>query len=100
MQAVSFSKGCYLGQEIVERVRARGAVHKHLVKLVVVAMQPPSAGTELLAEGGARAGVITSAAYSPVQGGVVAMGYVNVAFAKPGTALTLSGDLPQRVLVQ
>ena len=33
MHAVSFQKGCYLGQEIVERIRARGQVHRKLVKL-------------------------------------------------------------------
>ena len=99
MQAVSFTKGCYLGQEIVERVRARGAVHKHLVRLEIEGAEPPAAGTEFMADT-AKAGVITSAAYSPAQKAVVALGYINVAFENSAKPLTLSGDLSRRVLVQ
>jgi len=99
MQAVSFSKGCYLGQEIVERVRARGAVHKHLASFVVESQQPPAAGTEILS-GESKAGWITSAAYSPARGHVVALGYLNAAFEKGDPPLALSGDPALRVLVQ
>lgn len=99
MQAVSFSKGCYLGQEIVERVRARGAVHKHLVRLEIDGTEPPATGTEFMAEA-TKAGVITSAAYSPARACVVALGYVNVAFENSAKPLTLSGDLSRSVRVQ
>lgn len=99
MHAVSFSKGCYLGQEIVERVRARGAVHKHLTSLLVESDRPPAEGTEILSDG-AKAGWITSAVFSPAWGKVVALGYLNVAFERGDKALVLSGDLAERVLVQ
>jgi len=60
MRGLHFSKGCYLGQEIVERIRSRGNVHRHLRHLELDGMLPPS-GTELTVDGVA-AGQITSAA--------------------------------------
>jgi folate-binding protein YgfZ len=61
MRALHFSKGCYLGQEIVERIRSRGQVHRHLRPLELFG-PAPAAGTELLLAGGQSAGPITSAA--------------------------------------
>ncbi len=58
-RALHFSKGCYLGQEIVERIRSRGNVHRHLLPLELDGPLPP-AGTVLTLEG-ADAGHITSA---------------------------------------
>jgi aminomethyltransferase len=69
--ALHFSKGCYLGQEIVERVRSRGQVHRVLAPLQLDAKEPPAPGTKL--EGGTE---ITSAEYSPALGKVVALAYV------------------------
>ena len=60
MRALHFNKGCYLGQEIVERIRSRGNVHRHLRPLELAGALPP-AGTELTLEG-AAVGHITSAA--------------------------------------
>jgi folate-binding protein YgfZ len=59
-RALHFSKGCYLGQEIVERVRSRGNVHRHLRQLEIEGPIPAS-GTELMQDG-APAGQVTSAA--------------------------------------
>jgi folate-binding protein YgfZ len=59
--ALSFNKGCYLGQEIVERIRSRGSVHRHLRQLELFGPLPAS-GTALTMDGGAIAGGITSAA--------------------------------------
>jgi len=72
-QALHFSKGCYLGQEIVERVRSRGQIHRVLKPLVLEVAEPPAAGTKL-----EDASEITSAAYSPALGKVVALAYVRV----------------------
>jgi len=69
--ALHFSKGCYLGQEIVERVRSRGQVHRLLTPLQLDTKEPPAAGTKF--ETGTE---ITSAAYSPALDKVVALGYV------------------------
>jgi folate-binding Fe-S cluster repair protein YgfZ len=66
-RAVHFSKGCYLGQEIVERIRSRGNVHKHLRQLELDGPVPVP-GTELVQEDGTAAGQITSAAELPLTG--------------------------------
>lgn len=59
MRALHFNKGCYLGQEIVERIRSRGNVHRHLRQLELDGSLP-KAGTELRLDG-AAVGQITSA---------------------------------------
>jgi len=61
MRALSFSKGCYLGQEIVERIRSRGNVHRHLRQLELTGPLPAGV-IELHSDGGTVAGQITSAA--------------------------------------
>ncbi|MGH9607713.1 MAG: YgfZ/GcvT domain-containing protein [Terracidiphilus sp.] len=68
MRALHFNKGCYLGQEIVERIRARGSVHRHLRPLEL-AGPVPAAGADLTLEDGAVAGQITSAAELPLSSG-------------------------------
>jgi aminomethyltransferase len=72
MHAVSFTKGCYLGQEIVERIRAQGHVNKKLVRLEFEGTEPLAPGTKLPGEGGE----VTSSIYSPELGKVVALAYV------------------------
>ncbi|HEY1767591.1 MAG TPA: folate-binding protein [Terracidiphilus sp.] len=69
MRALHFSKGCYLGQEIVERIHSRGNVHRHLRPLELSG-PAPAAGTELKTEAGKPAGQITSAAALPMASGV------------------------------
>jgi folate-binding Fe-S cluster repair protein YgfZ len=75
--ALSFNKGCYLGQEVVERIHSRGSVHRHLRPLELSG-PVPAAGTELILEGGAIAGQITSAAELPLPSGsrVFALGMI------------------------
>ena len=66
MRALHFDKGCYLGQEIVERIRSRGAVHRHLCHLELTGPLP-TAGDEITLNG-ALAGYFTSAAELPLAG--------------------------------
>jgi aminomethyltransferase len=75
LHAVHFSKGCYLGQEIVERVRSQGKVHRLLSSIRISGTVPPAPGTKLQANG-AAAGEITSAVYSPALHEVVALAYL------------------------
>jgi folate-binding protein YgfZ len=97
LQAVSFSKGCYLGQEIVERVRSRAQIHRVLRQVEVDMPEPPVAGGKLKsADGQADGGEIASAVFSPALGKVAALAYVRTQFAEPGTELRL-GDV--KVLV-
>jgi aminomethyltransferase len=91
MHAVSFNKGCYLGQEIVERVRSRGHVNKLLAALRVEADAPPPRGAEISADG-KPAGEITSAAWSPAEQCVRALGYIRAEAIKPGGALAVGGS--------
>jgi len=65
MRALHFNKGCYLGQEIVERIRSRGNVHRHLRQFELQGPLPKS-GTELNLDG-AAIGQITSAAELPLE---------------------------------
>jgi len=87
---VHFNKGCYLGQEIVERVRSRAQIHRVLRRLEIDTTEPPAAGTKLKS-GDADAAEIASAVYSPALGKSVALAYVRTQFAEPGTSVTLEG---------
>ncbi len=76
MRALSFTKGCYLGQEIVERIRSRGAVHRNFTSFAVDGPLPEP-GTKIQSEG-KEVGEITSSAILPLPGGdgKVALGYL------------------------
>jgi folate-binding protein YgfZ len=93
---ISFTKGCYTGQEIVERVRSRGHVNRRLTGLAFGGSEPPQHGAALTVAPtastaapaasstaatnapttGADAGLVTSAAFSPLLGRTIGMGYV------------------------
>jgi folate-binding protein YgfZ len=90
LHAVNFNKGCYLGQEIVERVRSRAQIHRVLRRLEIDTGDVPAAGTKLKA-GDADAAEIASAAFSPALGKIAALAYVRVQYAEPGTELSLDG---------
>jgi tRNA-modifying protein YgfZ len=88
-RAISFTKGCYVGQEVVIRVlhRGGGRVARRLVALRVEGDVPPP-GAKLTAAG-RDVGFVTSAAASPVLGSI-ALGYVHRDFAAPGTEVQLA----------
>jgi tRNA-modifying protein YgfZ len=74
MHAVSFNKGCYLGQEIVERIRAQGRVNKKLTRVTLEGSEPPAAGTKTTVDGAEAE--IMSAILSPESEAVIALAYV------------------------
>ncbi len=74
--AVTFTKGCYLGQEIVERIRSRGAVHKGLAPVEISVFAPPEPGSALVDDSGAKCGEMMSSAFSPALNKVVGMAYL------------------------
>ncbi len=90
LHALHFNKGCYIGQEIVERIRSRGLVNRLLIHMKINAAEAPSPGCTLTI-GDEKVGRLTSAAVSPELGCVVAMGYVRASHARAGTRL-LAGD--------
>ena len=90
-RAISFTKGCYVGQEVVIRVlhRGGGRVARKLVAMRVDGA-PPARGA-VLSAGGKDIGHVTSAARSPALGSI-ALGYVHRDFTAPGTALEVATD--------
>jgi folate-binding protein YgfZ len=90
--AVSYSKGCYVGQETVARVHARGHVNRLLCGIRLDGAQFPAAGDRFLA-GGEEAGRITSSAFSTSLGCAIAMGFIRREYFERGRAVSvLSGD--------
>ena len=87
---ISYTKGCYTGQEIVERVRSRGHVNRQRVQLVLSGDVVPEADTVLTLEG-KEAGHLTRAAriWDPTR--IIGMGYVRKDAAAPGSALQWPG---------
>lgn len=90
MHAVHFSKGCYLGQEIVERVRARGAVHKGLASIRIEGQTAPEPGADILSAG-AKAGNLLSARFSPAEGRLVGFAMLGVDYLTGAKEMDLSG---------
>jgi tRNA-modifying protein YgfZ len=91
-RAISFTKGCYVGQEVIIRVlhRGHGRVARKLVGLIVSAEQPPAAGTTVRS-GDREIGQVTSSAWSPALRKPIALGYVHRDFVAPGTAVVVDG---------
>jgi len=77
-RAVSFTKGCYTGQELVARIDSRGHVNRHLRRLVVDGETPPPSGAVIREAGGdgKDVGAVTSAAWSARRGHAVALAFV------------------------
>jgi len=72
---ISYTKGCYTGQEIVERVRSRGQVNRRRVGLRFTGATTPSPG-EILTSGGKEAGFVTRAVFAPALSSAIGMGYL------------------------
>jgi len=96
LNALSFTKGCYPGQEIIERARSRGHVNWKLAGLIVEADVPPAPGERLVYEG-RPVGEVTSAAFSPVLAKILALAYLRRETAEPGTRLTLASGAAAQV---
>jgi aminomethyltransferase len=86
-QAVSYTKGCYLGQEVVARIHYRGGVHKGLAGLVFPAGLPPVGAKLLLEE--KEVGTVTTAVESPALGQAIGLAILHQRAAEPGTRLAL-----------
>ncbi len=95
-RALNFQKGCYLGQEIVERIRARGHVNRLLVRLGIEVDRPPEKGSAVTA-GGQEIGRLTSPVYSPRYQQSLGFAIIRRDFAQPETPV-LVGSIPGRVL--
>ncbi|HKV38115.1 MAG TPA: aminomethyltransferase family protein [Blastocatellia bacterium] len=89
--AVSYSKGCYTGQEAVAMATYRGHVSKKLSGLIVEGGLVPSAGASITRpDTGKEIGRITSAIQSETLGKTIALGYVKYGMFEPGTTLNIA----------
>jgi folate-binding protein YgfZ len=91
-RALNFNKGCYVGQEIVERIRSRGAVHRRFTGFVAEGTAQIGAGTKIVA-GEKEVGEITSTAVLRFPGAEknVALGYIRREVGVPGREVTIGG---------
>lgn len=87
---VSFSKGCYLGQEAVFMLQVRGHVKKRLVQLAIEGDAPVEKGAAIALPDGSAIGAVTSVAPAH-DGRRLALGHVKYKHAKPGEAFTVGG---------
>lgn len=95
LSAVSFNKGCYIGQEYVARLAHRGHLNRKLVGLKLTETVVPEHNEEIVSDD-RSIGRVTSATLSPALGCPIALGYVHRDFFDAGTAVTIknsSGDL-------
>jgi tRNA-modifying protein YgfZ len=92
-RAISFTKGCYPGQEVIIRVlhRGHGRIAKRLVGLAVDGERIPAAG-DLVRADGKDVGRVTSAAWSPLAGRPIALGYVKTDLSATGTGLLVAHE--------
>ncbi|MDA7952048.1 MAG: hypothetical protein MPJ24_11240 [Pirellulaceae bacterium] len=111
-QTISFTKGCYLGQEVVARIDALGHVNKFLVRLEILPrgeMQQESLetiftattslGWDLLAEG-KKIGQLTSVSYSAPRGALIALGVVKRGFETVGNEFELGKSSGERGAIE
>lgn len=90
LEHVSFSKGCYLGQEIVERVRSRGLVNRLLTRLVADTAEAPEAGIPVLMDD-APSGKVMHAAFSPALGKCIVWALLRREHVQGGKGFTVNG---------
>jgi folate-binding protein YgfZ len=100
LHAVHFSKGCYLGQEIVERVRSRGQVHRGLAPVELDSQTPPPAGSEIQDASGAKCGEMLSSVFSPAMSRALGFGMLRVDQLGPQAKPMTIGGVSARVRIQ
>jgi len=97
-RALNFNKGCYVGQEIVERIRSRGAVHRKFSGFMIAGDATITTGAKIVA-GEKEVGEITSVAtlHSSESAKTIALGYIRREVGAPGRAVTI-GSFPATVV--
>lgn len=88
--AVSFTKGCYLGQEIIIRIKHRGHVAKKLTGVVLEDSTPVPRNSKIVASEGKEIGRVTSSAFSPRLDRAIALGYLKYDYLAAGTELKVA----------
>ena len=109
--SIDYSKGCYIGQEVISRIKMSGQTNKRLCGLISISGAPLQAGLRLLSseDDGKEIGWITSASRSPRLEKEIALGYVKRGFNSTGTrlqalplkdsgAFSESGNMPVQIV--
>jgi folate-binding protein YgfZ len=92
-EAVSFTKGCYLGQEIIVRIKHRGHVAKKLTGIIFEKHATIESGAKILSADEKEIGRVTSSAFSPYLDRTIALGYLKYDYLEPGTRVkVVTGD--------
>jgi aminomethyltransferase len=91
---ISYTKGCYTGQEIVERVRSRGQVNRQRVNLIFSGTSVPAAGEPLTVDG-KEVGYVTRAGMASWLGFPIGMAYLRKENTAPGSQLLWQGGTAQ-----
>jgi folate-binding protein YgfZ len=87
-QAVSDTKGCYVGQEVIARLQTYGSVSRKLMGLACEGLRVPQP-KDPITKGGDALGTVTSACCSPALNRPIALGYVKRPFYEAGTLVTI-----------
>jgi folate-binding protein YgfZ len=87
--AVSFTKGCYIGQEIIARIKYRGHVAKKIAGLICEGEVSLECGAKIFSSDDKEIGRVTSVAFSPRLARTIALGYVKYDYLAPGTSVNV-----------
>jgi len=90
--AVSFTKGCYIGQEIIARIKYRGHVAKKLTGVLLDQNVALESGAKILSDDDKEIGIVTSATISPRLKQTIALVYVKYDYLAPGTRVKAVSD--------
>ncbi len=94
-QAISYTKGCYLGQETIVMARDRGHVNRTLLGLKLTGTEPVLPGATVY-RGAEEVGQVTSSVFSPRLGRAFALGFLRRGHQQPGTALEVAAGTGRR----
>jgi folate-binding protein YgfZ len=84
-RAISYTKGCYVGQEVISRLKSLGHVNRNLCGVQLISGSTLTAGDKLVNDSGQQIGTVTSAAKSARLGGWIGLAYVRRNFVQPGS---------------
>src|SRR5580765_578005 len=96
-EAVSFTKGCYLGQEIIVRIKHRGHVAKKLTGVILEEAATVESGAKIFSQDEKEIGRATSSTFSPRLDRTIALGYLKYDYLAPGTRVKVLSDNGQAV---
>lgn len=89
VQAISWTKGCYIGQEVIARLDTYDKVQRHLMGVVLSGGGVLSADTHVSVADGTEIGAVSSAAYSPALEKSIGLAFIKTAYANPNASVTI-----------